>query len=247
MSTSTATLPPASTRSLPGRRYDRVFFPVMSLLALGTVFLGFAKSYFLAGMIHAPLPSRIVHVHGAVFTIWIALLIVQTGIVSGRRLDLHRKLGLFGFAWAALMVFMGLLAARNSLMRGFSPAPGLPAAVFFIVPVTDIFVFATLVYLGWALRNRGLDHKRLMMMATLGILDAAVARWPFTYIRNPHLADLTLYALLLMMVGYDLWSTHKVQKVTWMSALLIVVVGQARIPLGMTHAWMKFAEIVAKG
>lgn len=240
-----STLPSASTRTLPGRRYDRVFFPILSLLVLGIVFLGFAKSYFLAGMMHAPLPSRTVHVHGVVFTAWIVLLIVQTGLVSGRRLDLHKKLGLWGFALAALMVLIGLLAARDSLIRGFSPSPLLPARVFVIVPISDMFVFATLIYFGWALRNHGLDHKRLMMMGTLGILDAAIARWPFAYVQNPHLADLTLYAFLLLMFGYDLWSTHKVQKATWMSTVLIIVVQQARIPFGMTHAWGRFADLVA--
>lgn len=243
----TATVPAVPVRPLPGRRYDRVFFPILSLLILATVFLGFAKTYFLAGMVRAHLPSATVHVHGMVFTTWIALLIVQTGLVSARRLDLHKKLGLWGFGLAAVMVVMGLLAARDSLIRGFSPAPALPARVFFIVPVTDMFLFATLIYLGWALRNRGLDHKRLVMMATLAILDAAIARWPFPYIQNPHLADLTLYAFLLLMVGYDVWSTHKVQKATWMSALLIIVVEQIRIPIGMSHIWGRFADLVAKG
>lgn len=246
MSSTAASLPSSPVRNLPGRRYDRVFFPFMSLLALGTVFVGFAHSYFLAGMVRAHLPSPIVHVHGAVFTAWIVLLIVQTGLVAGRRLDLHKKLGLFGFGLACAMVVLGLLAARGSLQRGFAP-PGLPPTVFFIVPVSDMFVFATLVYFGWAFRNRGLDHKRLMLAATIAILDAAIARWPFHFVDSPVGASLTLYTLLLMMIGYDLWSTRKVQKATWMSAVLIVVVQQVRIPIGMTHLWGKFAELVAKG
>jgi hypothetical protein len=54
--------------SVPGRRFDHSFFSNMSLLMLATVFVGFARSYYLAGVFHAPLPSRIVHIHGAAFS-----------------------------------------------------------------------------------------------------------------------------------------------------------------------------------
>jgi hypothetical protein len=39
----------------------------MALLILATVFVGFARTYFLAGVFRAPLPSLLVHIHGAVF------------------------------------------------------------------------------------------------------------------------------------------------------------------------------------
>jgi hypothetical protein len=61
--------------SVPGRGFDHLFFSSMSLLMLATVFVGFARTYYLAGVFHAPLPSRIVHIHGAAFSCWIVLLI----------------------------------------------------------------------------------------------------------------------------------------------------------------------------
>ena len=60
------------------RRYERYFVSAMATLILATVFLGFAKSYFLAGMFWAPLPHWVIHVHGAAFTLFIFLLILQT-------------------------------------------------------------------------------------------------------------------------------------------------------------------------
>jgi len=57
-------------------RYERYFFSAMAVLLLGTVFLGFAKTYYLAGMFRAPLPNGVIHLHGAAFTAWILLLIV---------------------------------------------------------------------------------------------------------------------------------------------------------------------------
>jgi hypothetical protein len=68
---STAVAPPRTfvkpVSTLPGRRFDHVFFSSTALLMLATVFVGFAPSYYLAGVFKAPLPSTIIHIHGAVF------------------------------------------------------------------------------------------------------------------------------------------------------------------------------------
>src|ERR1700722_11750279 len=47
----------------PGRRFDHRFFSSMALLMLATVFLGFARTYYLVGIFRAPLPSLIIHLH----------------------------------------------------------------------------------------------------------------------------------------------------------------------------------------
>ena len=94
-------------------RLENLFFSGMAVLILGTVFLGFARSYYLAGVFKAPLPNLIVHIHGAVFSSWILLLIAQTSLVAAGRTDLHRRLGLLGFALACVVVILGLLAATR--------------------------------------------------------------------------------------------------------------------------------------
>src|SRR5690349_4025109 len=100
-------------------RLDRYFFPGLALLMLATVFLGFARSYFLAGVFKAPLPNLLIHLHGAAFTSWILLLITQTSLVAANRVDVHLKLGLAGFGLACLMVVLGILASTDSLRRSF--------------------------------------------------------------------------------------------------------------------------------
>ena len=115
----TTILPEARLRR--NRAYDNYFFSTMVLLIFATVFVGFARTYFLAGVFRAPLPNVLIHIHGAVFSAWILLLITQTALVSARRVDIHRKLGLAGFALACAMIVLGLLASANSLARNFAP------------------------------------------------------------------------------------------------------------------------------
>ena len=97
----------------------------MVLLILATVFVGFARTYFLAGLFRAPLPNLLIHIHGAVFTGWILLLAVQTGLVSTHRVDIHKRLGLVGFGLACAMVVLGELAARE-FWRAEKPRPVSP-------------------------------------------------------------------------------------------------------------------------
>jgi len=49
------------------RRFENLFFSGMAVLILVTVFLGFARSYYLAGVFKAPLPSLVIHIHRGVF------------------------------------------------------------------------------------------------------------------------------------------------------------------------------------
>jgi hypothetical protein len=97
MATAVATSTVKVRAGLRGRKYDHVFFSGMAVLMLGSVFLGFARTYYLAGMFHAPLPSAIIHVHGAIFSSWILFLLAQTTLVASGRTDIHRRIGIAGF------------------------------------------------------------------------------------------------------------------------------------------------------
>ena len=226
---------------LPGRRYDHVFFSGMALLLLATVFLGFARTYYLAGVFRAPLPSLIIHLHGAAFTAWILLLVTQTSLVSAGRVDIHRRLGIAGFLWACLMVILGVLAATNSLNRNAAPPP-VDAKFFYIIPLTDMLIFATLIFFAFRNRSNSSAHKRLIFIGTVALMIAAIARWPIWSHRDPITATLASYVFLLILVAYDLWSTRKLHRATIWGGAFLIFVQQIRIPIGHTAAWHAFAN-----
>jgi len=213
----------------------------MALLILATVFVGFARTYYLAGVFHAPLPSLIIHLHGAAFSTWILLLVTQTSLVSAGRVDIHRRLGIAGFLLSCLMVTLGVLAATDSLVRHGGP-PGLDAKLFYVIPMTDMLIFATLVFLAFRARSSPPAHKRLILVATIALLIAAIARWPLAAVqRNPIRAALLTYIFLLILAGYDIWSTRKVHRATLWAGAFLIFVQQIRIPIGKTAAWQAFA------
>jgi hypothetical protein len=225
------------------RRTDSVFFSSMALLILAVVFIGFARSYYLAGIYRAPLPSRIIHLHGAAFSLWILFLVAQTSLVAAGKAELHRRLGRIGFALAFLMVILGLAAGTESLARHFEPGDaGVPARAFYIVPVTGMLLFATLIGFGLKQRRNPPAHKRLMLVATIALLDAAFARWPVgVEWWGLQSAQICCYVLLLVLLGYDLLSTGRFLWVTIGSSLLVVAIQQARGPIGVSAPWQSFA------
>jgi hypothetical protein len=237
----TATMPRA-TSALPARRTDNYFFSGMALLLLVTVLVGFARTYFLAGVFRAPLPSVLVHVHGAIFTCWILLLITQVSLVSAGRVDIHRKLGLAGFGLACVMVIIGVFTASGLLARNISPVPAFDAKTFYAIPLSDMVVFATLIFFAYRLRSNPAAHKRLILISTITLMDAPTGRPPFAVITNHQYFDsIFCIAFLLMLVGYDLWSMHKVQRATIFGGLLMIIIEQVRVPIGMSAGFHTFA------
>src|SRR5579863_3455848 len=158
-------------KRLPGRRYDHLFFTTMAVMMFLTAFAGFARTYFLAGMFRAPLPNLIIHIHGAAFTAWVALLIIQTSLVSAGRTDIHRSLGVAGFLLGCLMVVLGVLAATDSLVRAAAVAApgGRDAKAFYIVPLTDMLIFTVCLYSAFRARFNPSAHKRYIYIATTAL------------------------------------------------------------------------------
>ncbi len=212
-------------------------------MMLVAVVVGFGPTYYFVGGLRASLPSLAVHVHAAIFSCWILMLLVQTALVSARRVDVHRKLGLAGFVLACAMTVVGPWAATDRLAHG--ARPGRDPYFFYIIPLTDILIFATLIFFAYLSRKDPSTHKRLVYLATVSLLIAAFARWPWHFLhRNaPHAAYAT-YIFLLMLVAYDLWSSHKIHRVTvWASGYLIFI-QQIRLVIGATAWWHHFAAWV---
>lgn len=235
-------IPVQTAARLPGRRYDHLFFGSVIVLMLAAVSLGFARTYFLAGVFHAPLPSLIIHIHGAVFSCWMLLVLTQTTLVSAGRVDIHRKLGLAGFGLACLMVVLGILATADELRRMGSIPPPPDMKAFAIIPLTSILMFGVFIALAYRARKDSALHKRLILLAMTDMMVAAIARWPFAVVyQNVEHAALVSCFTLVALALYDLWSTHRIHRATLWGALVIILVQQSRETIGATAVWHAFA------
>lgn len=233
------------SKVLPGRKYDRPFFFGMTVLLAAVVAIGFAPTYYLAGVFRAPLPSPIVQIHGALFSAWMILLMVQTGLISARRVGWHRKLGIAGFVLAIAMVLIVVFTAAGLAAR-VRGTPAMELVLGLLAPTfTDAFDFAVLAGFAYALRRDAAAHKRLIIIATACLTRAAFFRWhvPILF-RQMYPAYAATYAFLLLLAAYDLWSTHKIHRATIWGSLFLIVMGQSTRFIGPSAPWHAFAHWV---
>jgi hypothetical protein len=177
------------------------------------------------------------------------LLITQTSLVAAGRTDVHKRLGMAGFALGCLIVLLGLMAATDSLLRHVSElvptGPSRDPRAFYIVPLTDISLFATFLYFGFRNRLNSIAHKRYLFIANVALLDAAVARFPWpASMRSMVIVDLATCLFLVFLIAYDYWSTRKIHRVTLWAGALPFFIQMIRLPIGSTAAWHSFANWV---
>src|ERR1700731_4548426 len=224
------------------RNADRLFFTGMALASALMLFLGFLPSYFHRSAELPPL-TPLYQLHGALFTAWIGLLVAQTALVAGRRTDIHRNLGVAGAVLAAVVFVAGIAVSVETLRRNGGPPGGDPRK-FFAIPMGDILVFGALVGAAVMQRQRSDTHKRLMLLATISLLTAAVAR----FLRQVGMGGApNLFfgtdAFVLVLVLYDLATRGRVHPATlWGGALVVGFNPLLFYVLSGTPAWLALAD-----
>jgi len=223
---------------------DRFFYTGMAIAAAVAVFVGFAPTYYLRPYFQATSLAPILRLHGLVFTAWILLLLTQTSLVAAHRTDLHRRLGFAGAALAGLMVVIGLTAAIVSGRRDVAAGSD-EALSFLTTPFADMLVFLLLVAAAIRYRRRAETHKRLMLLATVSILDAAVARWPLAIVATSPYAFFVLTDVFIAAgVVYDLASRRRVHPAYTWGGVLIVASQPLRLVVGQTDTWRAVARMI---
>jgi len=225
---------------------ERRFYTGMALALLATVFLGFARSFFLRPLFPTwPSPHEtIFYVHGTVFTSWFLLIVIQTSLVAAGRTDLHRKLGVFGAVLAAAMVVLGVTGAVIAARRpgGFVGIPVSPLQ-FLIIPIFDMAIFSTFVAVGVAKRRDPQTHKRWMLLASISLITAAIARWPGVIsVGAPPLYFALTDLFLVPIALWDFKSRGRVHPATLWGGLALVASQPLRFVLSGTAVWLAFAR-----
>ena len=242
----------ATTVDVPRRSYaagtsrrwlwERAFFTGLTLAMVVAVFVGFSRSYYLKGLYGSAELRPLFHVHGLLFTLWMVLLTVQTGLVASRRTPLHRRLGAVGGALAAAMTVTAMLLTIDLAKRSVG-APTIDGLAFVIIPFFTVIVFPVLVGAALYYRRQPDIHKRLMLLATLELTTAGVARLPGA-------GSLPLFFILtdvglVLMLAYDLFSRRRPHPATVWGGALLIASQYVRTTLGATAGWIAFARMLA--
>ena len=237
------------------------FYVNMAAACVAVAVLGFAPTYWIPMMRGTLNVSPITHLHGLFFYGWTGLYLAQAWLVHQRKLTRHREFGVVGVSLATGMCFLGLAAAIGTLKKFEPTATAEAARAFSIVPVTGIVFFAVLVTVALAKVRQPEVHKRLLLVATVSLLNAAVGRWFAVFLAPPVpvgiqgavgvppvwvslmpglVADLLIVAAMI----HDKRTRGQVHRVYWIAGGSLVALQFLRIPLSATGAWSRVAEFL---
>lgn len=222
-------------------RFERRFYLIATAAFLLLVFWTFARTYFLKSLFGTPPLPALLHVHAIVMSGWVVLLAVQSALISARRIGWHRRLGVFGAGWAALLVVVGSLttvhaAARE--VRGHTPMAA-PQIVITTLDLAQMALFAAFVAIAIWQRRRADVHKRLMLLTIVCMLPDALARLPVTFMTNGLILG-GLYGSVAVFVGLDTIRHRRLHPAFGWGGLGLLVVFTVLLFVAMTPWWIAF-------
>ncbi|HUR98264.1 MAG TPA: hypothetical protein VMZ26_09400 [Pyrinomonadaceae bacterium] len=212
------------------------------------VLAGYFKSYYFSSLFpdSRPLANTLVHAHGLVMSTWVLYFVAQVALIRTKNVKVHMTMGLVGVALAIVVIVVGMATAYDAqLVRGAGP-PNVNPHSFFILPVSDMTLFAVLFAGAIYYRKRPTEHKTLMLLTAINFVPAALFRIPavapeymvFWAFGTPALVAVTILA----------WHTRKhgkINKVFAAGVALLVVAIPLRLIISESGAWLSFVAWLA--
>jgi FtsH-binding integral membrane protein len=203
---------------------NRYFYFSMSLLFAALVVWGFSRTIN-DNLFHAAVPRPLLlWIHGAAFSGWVAFFIAQSTLVRLHKVSWHRFFGWFGAGLATVMVPLGITIAIVMARFDTVQLHQSGADAFLAIPFYDMIVFGVIIALAIYWRKKPEFHRRLVFVATCGLMDAPFGRFDFLFDHN--LFFLCLDLLIVLGVVRDLVVDRRVHKV-YRYALPALIAGQS--------------------
>jgi hypothetical protein len=224
------------------------FYVYMSVSAAAVAFLGFAPTYWAPLMTGTFKGHPVIHLHAAVFFSWTLFVVLQTWLAASGRIAWHRTLGMAGISLATLMTIFGFLVTITQVRSLAAAGYRETGEAFAIFPVASIAFFAITFILAVANIRRPEWHKRLMLLATISILDAPIARWFIVFLAPPDAsgpppvgADILPAAVIVMLLAvavvYDWRTRGRLHPAYVAGGLGFVAIKVLQVPVSETPVW----------
>jgi hypothetical protein len=195
----------SSVRSSSDACTRPLFFFAMSVACLAVALVGFFPTYFMPLAAGALGANTAVHFHGVLFFGWLLFVVLQSWLVARGSVGLHRSLGLLGISLATLIPVGTVLGGVNRAQ--ILAAAGAPRAVQeLLVGATaiDIAIFVALFAAAIANVHNAEAHRRLVLVATVSTLGAALNRIYLVHAQETATAFLRQFSMELPILSADL-------------------------------------------
>jgi hypothetical protein len=222
--------------------YTRYFFVAMASLFPVMAVIGFTPDYQAINAQGLEV-YWFLHVHGAIMVCWLLVFLAQAILAAKGNLKFHRKLGLISVVLGVL-VFLSIGVAIVHAKIAYSPPVG-DADAWGILSqqLYGFLLYGVLFTWGILARKNAGAHKRLLLLATVVLIQAAVDRIRFLPGINEALYVRFIYldALLIPLFIYDLLTVKRIHKITMIGTACTVFLQFMVIMAWGSPVWNKLA------
>jgi len=225
------------------------FYGLVALVLAALVFTGFARSFYLRAWFDVPPITRLLELHGLLFSAWFGLYVVQTRLIAANNVRAHMKLGIAGVLLAMVVVIVGLVTTVVSASAPRMRPMGMSSPQFVLFPLVAIPAFGAMVAVAVAYRHRPAVHKRWMTLAMITVLGPPVARLiALTAQRESFLAiQTTVAAAFVIWCLIADWLRHRVvHPIYAVGGTLLVLSWPLRAAIAQTVGWENIGAWMAR-
>jgi hypothetical protein len=221
-----------------GNSRRRLFFVLFSLALVTLVVTAFRRTLFATIALHTFVEPWFVYVHGALLLSWFGLLIIQSAFAASGYVSIHRRVGLYGMLVVPLIglstIQVVVFAARRDASDGSANEP----ITNLFGELLDVALFMGLAATAFILRRHPQTHKRLVLIATLVVIGAAVGRIPML----GEYPNTVTFALLATVAARDIIKRRSLHAATLCGGLALITASLIETPIGQTTAWHQLAR-----
>lgn len=225
-------------------------FPLLFAAAIVLItVIGFSRTYYLRFLADLPPMTTLVHLHGVVFTAWLALVILQVRFIAKHRIDLHRITGVVGIVLALMVIAVTIATVfANTVIPRIRPN-GLTPPQASITGFTSTLLFTIFVGLGIAFRRRPAVHRRLMILSLVPVMGPGTSRL-LTLLGYREISHILIPIIVALFVAWCLmydWRKYRiVHPVFAIGGAAVVISWPARMIAGRSDWYQPIANWAAE-
>jgi hypothetical protein len=249
---------------------SRRFYMGMAAGCFVIAVVGFMPTYFVPLAKGTFKAEPMVHIHGLILFSWVTFFFTQTWLVAQGKVLAHRTWGMLGISLVTAMVF--IITTIVSLRIAQAELPGQPPGTahdirgFTWVTMGALFFFVPVFVLAIVKLKDSETHKRLILLMTISMLGAPIARWfslaapPPDPNAPPWPAGLPVLSappvmiavaaaligdiLLLVAMTYDWRTRGRVHPVYLIGGAIMVLMHLTMVPVSNSAAWQSVAAAI---
>jgi hypothetical protein len=209
---------------------DHRFYSGISWIIALVVIAGFSKALIRHEFDDSVLNSTFTRAHAVIFLSWIALFVTQTTLIATRQPLAHMRLGRLGAALVGAIAIMSIISTVLSFRHG-------EGKLFWQDPHAEVFAFLVLAIFGLIARHKRETHKRLMLIATVSLIGAAIIHLPFVQRLHPQAYVFVQDSFIVAGIVYDVATRRRIHPAyLWGGLLLLATQYLVSQPLPMIRS-----------